>query len=42
MVAGPVGLVVGIAGLWVLRVHELGELRDAFRRGAGRDAVVSP
>jgi putative peptidoglycan lipid II flippase len=41
IVAGAVGLAVAIGGLWVLRVHELSELRDAFRRGAGRGAAVS-
>lgn len=41
LTAGATGFVVAIGGLRLLRVHELGELRDAFRRGAGRGAVVS-
>lgn len=40
-VAGVAGLVVAVVGLWVARVHEYHDLRDAFRRGAGRGAVVS-
>lgn len=40
-VAGTVGLIVAVVGLWAMRVHELDDLRDAFRRGAGRGAVVS-
>lgn len=41
VVAGTAGLVVAVAGLWAMRVHEYQDLRDAFRRGAGRGAVVS-
>ncbi|MFA5882696.1 MAG: murein biosynthesis integral membrane protein MurJ [Acidimicrobiia bacterium] len=40
-VAGTAGVVVAIAGLWAMRIHEYTDLRDAFRRGAGRGAVVS-
>ena len=40
-VAGIAGVAVAVGGLWLLRVHEMSELRDAFRRGAGRGAVVS-
>jgi putative peptidoglycan lipid II flippase len=40
-VAGLVGLAVGVAGLWLLRVREFAELRDAFRP-AGREVTVSP
>lgn len=40
IVAGALGLVLTVGGLRVLRVHELHELRDAFRRGAAREATV--
>lgn len=40
-VAGSAGLVVAAVGLWAMRIHEYHDLRDAFRRGAGRGAVVS-
>jgi len=40
-VAGTAGIAVAIAGLWAMRIHEYNDLRDAFRRGAGRGAVVS-
>jgi putative peptidoglycan lipid II flippase len=40
-VGGAAGIAVAIAGLWLLRVHELRELRDAFRP-ATRDLTVSP
>lgn len=41
VVAGTVGVLVAIVGLWAMRIHEYHDLRDAFRRGAGRGAVVS-
>jgi len=41
VVAGTAGLVVAVVGLWAMRIHEYHELRDAFRRGAGRGAIVS-
>jgi putative peptidoglycan lipid II flippase len=41
MAAGTAGLAVAVFGLWVMRIHEYHDLRDAFRRGAGRGAVVS-
>jgi putative peptidoglycan lipid II flippase len=40
VVGGLVGVAVAGGGLWALRVHEFGELRDAFRRGAGPSAPV--
>ncbi len=40
-VAGTAGVVVAVVGLWAMRIHEYHDLRDAFRRGAGRGAVVS-
>ncbi|MFM8304532.1 MAG: murein biosynthesis integral membrane protein MurJ [Actinomycetota bacterium] len=40
VVAGVAGLVVAGLGLWAMRIHEYHELRDAFRRGAGRGAIV--
>ncbi len=41
VVAGTVGLVVAMVGLRAMRVPEYHDLRDAFRRGAGRGAIVS-
>ena len=40
-VGGAAGLAVAALGLWLMRIHEYHELRDAFRRGAQRRAVVS-
>jgi putative peptidoglycan lipid II flippase len=40
-VAGAIGLVIAGTGIWAMRIHEYHDLRDAFRRGAGRGAVVS-
>ena len=40
IVAGTASAAVGIAGLWLLRVRELHELRDAFRP-ATREVAVS-
>jgi len=41
VVAGAAGLAVAVLGLWAMRIQEYHELRDAFRRGAGRGAIVS-
>ena len=40
IVAGATSAAVGIAGLWLLRVRELHELREAFRP-ATREVAVS-
>jgi putative peptidoglycan lipid II flippase len=41
VVGGLVGLAVGVLGLWLMRVREFAELRDAFRPAA-REATVTP
>jgi putative peptidoglycan lipid II flippase len=41
VVAGLAGLALAIIGLWAMRVHEIEDLRDAFRRTTGRGAVLS-
>ena len=41
IVGATVGIAIGIAGLWLMRVRELSELREAFRP-APREISMTP